>query len=380
MELMPVRGILNRSIDTFGSLGSAGGGITRRSPGAMGGSVKDFGRNITENLSYPEGVESDAGQGHYIIFEIHRQNKAKLKARKASTDVVKKLIDMGKQVGGNPGQALVGADEHAGLGVPKKLGKSPGAMGGQASSKQSGPNSLAVAQNATTKMPVCIALYMPPSVQVNYNANYGDADIGIMAETGNAAIQAFMGPGAGPSMTEVGIGALKAAGSGIFNKLKAAAPAGTAAVFAINTGSIITPRMELMFEGIQRRTFSFNFTFLPKSEQEAEIVEQIVFQFKYHMASNYGGLGGGADGVRAMEIPDFFNIRYMFGGEDGDLGPKKENMHLNLIKQCVLTSAGVEYGSDQYKSYAGGRPQTTKLNLSFSELEIITKDYIAQGY
>ena len=373
MELMPVRGILNRSIDTFGSLGSAGGGITRRSPGAMGGSVKDFGRNITENLSYPEGVESDAGQGHYIIFEIHRQNKAKLKARKASTDVVKKLIDMGKQVGGNPGQALVGADEHAGLGVPKKLGKSPGAMGGQASSKQSGPNSLAVAQNATTKMPVCIALYMPPSVQVNYNANYGDADIGIMAETGNAAIQAFMGPGAGPSMTEVGIGALKAAGSGIFNKLKAAAPAGTAAVFAINTGSIITPRMELMFEGIKRRDFSFSFMFLPKSEREAEIVEQIVHKFKYHMASNYGGLGmGGVDGVREMEIPDFFQIVYKYQG--------KVNSHLNKIKKCVLTSAGVEYGSDQYKSYAGGRPQTTKLNLSFSELEIITKDYIEQGY
>ena len=171
---------------------------------------------------------------------------------------------------------------------------------------------------------------------------------------------------------------LKAGGAAM---AKAAAPKGTAAIFAINTGSIITPRMELMFEGITRRSFSFNFTFLPKSETEAEIVEQIVFQFKYHMASNYGGLGmGGVDGVREMEIPDFFNIRYMFGGEGGDLGPKKENMHLNLIKQCVLTSAGVEYGSDQYKSYAGGRPQTTKLNLSFSELEIITKDYIAQGY
>ena len=48
---------------------------------------------------------------------------------------------------------------------------------------------------------------------------------------------------------------------------------------AINSGSIITPRMELMFEGIQRRTFSFNFTFIPKSEPEAEKVEQIVKLF-----------------------------------------------------------------------------------------------------
>ena len=158
-------------------------------------------------------------------------------------------------------------------------------------------------------------------------------------------------------------------------------PAGAEAMFAINSGSVITPRMELMFEGIQRRNFSFNFDFIPRSAQEAKIIERIVKKFKYHMSSNYGGLGvGGVDGVREMEIPDFFNIRYMFAGQGGEQGPKKENMHLNLIKQCVLTSAGVEYGADRYKSYAGGRPQTTKLSLSFQELEIITKDYIEEGY
>ena len=89
---------------------------------------------------------------------------------------------------------------------------------------------------------------------------------------------------------------------------------------------------------------------------------------------------GGADGVREMEIPDFFNIRYMFAGQGGDIGPKKENMHLNLIKQCVLMTATVDYGAERYTAYSGGRPQTTKLSLSFQELEIITKDYIEQGY
>ena len=91
------------------------------------------------------------------------------------------------------------------------------------------------------------------------------------------------------------------------------------------------------------------------------------------MASNYGGLGiGGADGIREMEIPDFFNIRYMYQGG--------VNPNLNLIKQCVLTNTSIEYGADRYKSYEGGVPQTTKISLSFSELEIITKDYISQGY
>ena len=316
------------------------------------------GKNKTKNLAYPLNVESDVGQGHYIIFEVMKQDKAKLTALKAVKEAGAMLKNIAKQNGQNKTENVV-TDS-------KDLKPQPG-------NKQSGPNSLQVAQKATKAMPVCIALYMPPSVQVQYGVKYNEQEIGVLSETGNAAIQAFMGGGATPSMTEVGIGALKAAGSGLFNKLKEKAPAGTAAVFAINTGSIITPRMELMFEGILRRTFSFNFTFLPKSEQEADIVEQIVHKFKYHMASNYGGLGlGGVDGVREMEIPDFFQIVYKYQG--------KENSHLNKIKKCVLTNATVEYGADQYKSYAGGRPQTTKLNLSFQELEIITKDYIKQGY
>ena len=81
---------------------------------------------------------------------------------------------------------------------------------------------------------------------------------------------------------------------------------------------------------------------------------------------------GGVDGVREMTIPDFFQISYWFRG--------KENSHLNKIKKCVLSNAQIEYGADRYKAFENGQPQTTKLSLSFSELEIITKDYIQEGY
>jgi len=339
------------------------------------------GRNKTKNLAYPLNVESDPSQGHYIIFEIMEQDKAKLKARKAAVDAAQVAVKAAKEIGTTSEDAT----GFSNTGPGGQSGQKEKAYPANKGNKQSGPNSLTVAQDAVTAMPTCIALYMPPSVQVSYGAKYGETEIGVMAETVNAGIQAFMNTGGGLKNQAKAVGGeawegLKAGAAGALKATADTAAKGSSAVFAINTGSIITPRMELMFEGITRRTFSFNFTFLPKSEEEAEIVEQIVFQFKYHMASNYGGLGGGADGVRAMEIPDFFNIRYMFGGEDGDLGPKKENMHLNLIKQCVLTSTGIEYGADRYKSYAGGRPQTTKLSLSFQELEIITKDYIKQGY
>ncbi len=41
------------------------------------------GKYTTENLAYPEAVEGDPMQGHYIIFEILKQNKAEFTAKKA---------------------------------------------------------------------------------------------------------------------------------------------------------------------------------------------------------------------------------------------------------------------------------------------------------
>ena len=274
---------------------------------------------------------------------------------------------------------MVGAAVKSGVSATKK---GTNAYMANVEGKYSGTNSLQVAQKATKKMKVHIALYMPPSVQVSYGAKYADQEIGVGAESINAGIRAFMNTeGSTLDRTAVGVGTGLA---GVINLQqgqrllqqglgKLPGMGGSEAVFAINRGSIITPRMELMFEGIARRDFSFNFSFLPKSEQEAETVEQIVNKFKYHMASNYGTGGmGGVDGVREMSIPDFFQISYMHMGG--------LNTHLNKIKQCVLQNASVEYGSDRYKAYEGGRPQTTKLSLSFQELEIITKDAIADGY
>ena len=130
--------------------------------------------------------------------------------------------------------------------------------------KYSGTNSLQVAQKATTKMKVHIALYMPPSVQVSYGAMYNEQKIGVGAESIDAGIRAFMDTGSiaeglGTAAGGMAVGAVNYAK----NKLLTAVPGmeGADAVFAINRGSVITPRMELMFEGLKRRDFSFSFTF-----------------------------------------------------------------------------------------------------------------------
>ena len=145
---------------------------------------------------------------------------------------------------------------------------------------------------------------------------------------------------------------------------------GAKALFAIEKGRVITPKMELMFEGIGRRNFSFTFVFIPKSKDEAKMIKNIVWNFKYHMAANY--VGGGAHGWRHMEIPSMFDIEYMYLGE--------ENQNINRISTCALTKMDVEYGGDRYVAHEDGVPQTTKVTLNFTEMEIITKDHVKAGY
>ena len=329
------------------------------------GSMKD--RNQAKRskiLRYPEDVGS-ADQGHYIIFDIMKQDPKKLKAARAKAAVTDKSARPPA-----PGTGVDIGDVNLSATTAK-------------AGKVSGPNSIAVANEGTTQLSTSIALYMPPSIQVQYGAKYADQEIGRVTETGVSAIRAFM---AGGNLVESALDAGAAIGKGLLSgglsTVLAKGPAGTKAIAEIEMGAIIAPRMELMFEGISRRDFSFNFQFVPKSDTESATVFEIVKMFKYHMASDYGNPGskkiaggsylGGADGVRNMTIPDFFDITYMF-----QQGP---NPYLNKIKRCVLQTVDVTYGDDRFKAYPDGAPQTTKLNLNFKELEIITKSYIDQGF
>ena len=52
---------------------------------------------------------------------------------------------------------------------------------------------------------------------------------------------------------------------------------------------------------------------------------------------------------------------------------------LITIGLCALRNVEVSYGSDRFVSYEGGYPQTTKLTLAFTEMDIITRTMIEQG-
>ena len=313
----------------------------------------------TKNLAYPAGVEGDDQQGHHIIFEILEQDKAKLKAKKSKN----KIAALKKAAEANYGTDDAGKakrDE-----AVKNLEVEMKRVGDQKSGAGGSSNSIQLSRNATTRISTLIALYMPASISVSYNSKYGEQEISALAGAASGAIDAFTGR-SGATMETAIKGALgegkQALETGLMKVIDTVAP-GATALLALEKGAIRTPRMELMFEGIGRREFAFEFVFIPKSKDEAEDIQKIVHRFKFHMASNY------TDGTfREMDIPSLFNIRYMYRSA--------ENRFLNKISTCALESLDVSYGGDRFVAYEGGVPQTTKISLKFKEMEIITKDHI----
>ena len=342
----------------------------------------------TESLAYPLDVEEDTRQGHYIFFNINEQNKARIAKQKFISETrhhermidaeyqqhLKKFHEGTKATGFGAFAQLRSKEEIKADYIKKHVIENydasaldSGSTGTPTSSRKES-SSLQLQNPTTIQLKTAIALYMPPSVQVSYGAEYNDTGISVRADIGAGIIQAFK---EGANAKETAIQALDKFDVGMkvaaIAALDLAAP-GSKAIAQIQTGRAITPKMELMFSGIGRRDFSYEFNFIPKSREEADMVKRIVYQFKYHMASDF--IEG--SGMREMEIPSTFDIQYQYLGD--------ENKNLNRISTCFLESVEVAYGGDRFQAYEGGVPQQTKLSLKFKEMEIITKSRIEEGY
>ena len=321
----------------------------------------------TTTLSYPEGL-GDRDQGHWILFEILANKPGKLAAaiNREAQAIANEKKSAAAASARHPGTQ--GLDRNQDPPAVKIIHRPADAGLVNSSIQMKKPGS-------TTRLDTVIALYMPPSVQVRYDVKYGDQEIGIGAETGDAAVKAFQQEQGGllaKATSAAGVG-IDSIGAAVAQTAMDKAPGGLDTVIAIERGQVKTPRMELMFEGMGRRSFSYTFTFIPKSEQEAMTVENIVQTFKFHMMPDFANsFTSGVDGVREMTIPDHFNIRYMYRHQ--------ANTHLNKIATCALQSMDIDYGAERFTGYAEGRPQTTKIALNFTEFNIMSKAHVEAGF
>ena len=118
------------------------------------------------------------------------------------------------------------------------------------------------------------------------------------------------------------------------------------------------------------RNFQFEFDFAPKNQKEVESVNKIMQLFKFHMQPDVSN-------EKYLITPSEFQIMYYYRD--------KVNTYLPKISRCVLTDMSIDYAPEgvfhTFKADPqGAMPVISKLTLTFSETEIMTKQTISDGF
>ena len=127
-------------------------------------------------------------------------------------------------------------------------------------------------------------------------------------------------------------------------------------------GLILQSNLELLFSGVQLRSFPFIFDFAPRDVDEAETVRKIIRTIKASMSPRRGQYPG-----LFIQSPKLFKFAYNHRG--------REHPFLNKMKTGFLTSMNVDYtASGTYATYDDGTPVHMRMTLQFTEMNPIYAD------
>jgi len=227
-----------------------------------------------------------------------------------------------------------------------------------------------------------ILLPIPQSIQDSNGVKWGEDSLNPLASAGlGAVIDTLDSKGMQASMkTAIDRGLslatnLADTGRGLSNlffgsKIINALGGNTSfqSLIARTTGNVLNPNLELLFNGVTLRSFSFDFDLSPRDQKEAAVITKIIRAFKQNMSAK-GGSSGSIEKGLFISSPNVFQIEYRTG-----LGNHK---YLNQFKPMALLNMSVNYtGSGTYATYEDTSPVHYKMNLQFQELDpIYAEDY-----
>ena len=330
-------------------------------------------------LSYPMDVQNNFQNGHYMLFYVNVQDKTKYEYK--MEDSKSPSSYSGKLKGANENEARY--QRLRDIKVGKYSANAAGAgTGSQFESQQMKPGGndpvkkgVSSLFNNTSRISDSIALYLPPNVEDSTTANYNDSKTGIAGFLVASGVGAKGGDAAAiaNSIVASAEGVLKDMGMKAVGAVGEIAGAeGADALLKKAFGEADNPYMEVLFDSMSLRTFTYNFQFAPRNEQEALEVQKIIQLFRFHMAPE---LRPGVN--RYLGLPSQFDIHYMFLSKDG---AASENNFYNRIATCVLQECKVNYTPNGVKSFEDGGPTQTTMTLSFKEIELLTKDKVSEGF
>ena len=130
------------------------------------------------------------------------------------------------------------------------------------------------------------------------------------------------------------------------------------------TGQVFNPNLELLFDGVNLRSFPFTFEFFSRNEKEAQEVKSIIRTLKKSMTAKKTGTQ-----KIFIKAPDVFQLTYMKGN--------RKHPFLNTFLPMALVNMNLTYtGSNTYSTFYDGTPSHIRMDLVFKELNpVYAEDY-----
>ena len=138
------------------------------------------------------------------------------------------------------------------------------------------------------------------------------------------------------------------------------------------TGQVLNPNLELLFNGVGLRVFTFSFQFFPRNRTEGIEVMNIIKTLKYQMAPSRNKASEAFEGI-FIGAPSIFQLQYKKGGG--------AHPFLNKFLPTFLSDMKVNYtASGAHSTFYDGTPTHIQVDMQFKEINPIFKeDYEGVG-
>lgn len=203
-----------------------------------------------------------------------------------------------------------------------------------------------------------IMLPIPRDLKENFdidiNSKEQGAKVGGLADYGTDLLR---GAGEKVSGTEFAI---------LYGMLAQKFEGNAADAFGQTFGAVPNPHLQALFQGVQLRNHTFQWTFAPRNPQESKNLKAIIDEIKKNSLPAYS-----TTGTAALQYPPMVEIKLMPWGDE-----------LIKFKKCLIKGVSVNYAPaglpSFFKPEPGGKkyPTMIQLELQLLETEIQTaKDY-----
>jgi len=354
--------------------------------------VLDTSDNSLSILKYPSNLGNKADSNekkHWVTFRIYDIEPASLSSATTGLTNNKTVLGVGN-VG--TGVAIAGAAAAGTIGaviatIAAKT-KSDGSLSGSLAKGASVAAGAGLAVGAllaaaglgtgftvsppTSTTKSIISLYMPDSLVARYDAQYDEMsltkDLGTAVTTLRAIDSTINTVGGGNAVT--GNPAAVQAAVGLLPNVSGVDIGNLGTLLQRAQGYALNPQLQMVYRGTGLRTFQLSFTFTPKSEHEAQEVNNIINQFRFYASPSLGQRIGNelAATTNSMFLvpPSLFEIEFYVNG--------KRSEYLPRYGRCVLDNLDINHAPNGFAAYGDGSMVQTTLELSFKEMDILTRD------